>query len=64
MDQSPAYILAQYLISEAVLIDPAESGDWKVYVGVLPDGQWHIWSASHYRQLVAEDPLAYREKSS
>ena len=39
MDQSPAYILAQYLISEAVLIEPSESGDWKVYVGALPDGE-------------------------
>ena len=38
MNHSGAYILAQHLIAEGELIDPAESGDWKVFVGSLPDG--------------------------
>ena len=38
MDNSPAYIMAQYLIGEAYLSDPSSSGDWKVFVGNLPDG--------------------------
>ena len=39
MNHSPAYIMAQRLIQEGLLTDPSESGDWKVYVGVLPDGK-------------------------
>ena len=39
MDNSPAYIITQYLIDQDELLAPdASSGDWKVYVGVLPDG--------------------------
>lgn len=39
MNHSPAYILAQYLIGEGLLSDPTGAGAWKVYVGMLPDGQ-------------------------
>lgn len=38
MNHSPAYILSQYLINNSLLTNPGDSGDWKVYVGVLPDG--------------------------
>lgn len=38
MNHSPAYIITQYLISEGLLTDPQDSGDWPVYVGSLPDG--------------------------
>ena len=37
MNHSPAYIIAQYFIDEGLLVDPSASGDWPVYVGVLPD---------------------------
>jgi len=39
MNHSPAYILAQYLINEGLVIDPQDSGDWPVYVGMLPDDE-------------------------
>jgi hypothetical protein len=38
MEYSPAYIMAQYLIDEGLLISPGDSGDWPVFVGSLPDG--------------------------
>lgn len=38
MTHSPAYVLAQYLIGEGELSDPTGSGDWPVFVGMLPDG--------------------------
>jgi hypothetical protein len=39
MDHSPAYIIAQYLIGEGLLVGPTDSGDWPVRVGSLPDGK-------------------------
>ena len=38
MNHSPAYIIAQFLIEEGIFIDPSESGNWPLYVGLLPDG--------------------------
>ena len=38
MDHSPAYIISKYLIGEGLLTAPGDSGDWPVYVGILPDG--------------------------
>lgn len=38
MDHSPADIVAQYLIDEGVFIDPSSSGEWEIYVGMMPDG--------------------------
>ncbi len=38
MDNSPADIVAQYLIDQGLLITPGDSGEWPVYVGSLPDG--------------------------
>jgi|GEM_PF-4541833 len=37
MNHSPAYIMAQYFIEEGLLTDPSSSGDWPVFVGILPD---------------------------
>ena len=38
MNYSPAYVIAEYLISQGELSNALESGDWKVYIGSLPDG--------------------------
>ena len=38
MDYTPAYIIRQYLIEEALLILPGSSGTWPAYVSALPDG--------------------------
>jgi len=37
MNETPAYIIKSYLVGEGLLTDPADSGDWPVYTGVLPD---------------------------
>lgn len=39
MNHSPAYIMSQFFIDEGIVIDPQDSGDWPIYVGVLPDDE-------------------------
>lgn len=39
MDHSPANIIRDYLIDEALLTDPDDSGAWPAYIGNLPDGK-------------------------
>lgn len=39
MDYSPAYIIAQFLIDEDIFIAPSSSGNWPLFVGLLPDDQ-------------------------
>ena len=38
MNYSPAFIISQYLIDEGICVDPSDSGDWPVFVVLLPDG--------------------------
>ena len=37
---TPAYILASYIIEENIgsMTDPADSGDWPLYISYMPDG--------------------------
>jgi len=37
MDYSPAYIMSRFLIDAGLVIDPQDSGDWPIYVGLIPD---------------------------
>jgi hypothetical protein len=38
LNHSPAYVLAQHLISEGYGVAPGDSGEWPLFVANLPDG--------------------------